>query len=116
MTTEKIYVGKARLFNTKFEKWGIWIPDIDELNKNVNAQGGINLIMVEMQNPDRAGNTHTLYVDDYVPQEPARSSPPQRNQAPRRNVQRSNRRNDGGFGKDEDYANNPDSDDDDIPF
>lgn len=68
---ERIYVGKARLKNGKFgEFFNIWItPEgVEDITRNTNAQGSINLVMSEMREPDRAGFTHTLYVDDYVPQ------------------------------------------------
>ena len=68
---EKIYVGKARYitFRDGGEKCRIWLtPDgVEQINRNVDNKGGINLVMVEMRDPDRAGNTHTLYIDDWKP-------------------------------------------------
>ena len=101
---ERIYVGKARLKNGRYgEFFNVWItPEgVEDITRNTNAQGSINLVMTEMREPDRAGFTHTLYVDDYVPQNRGDSS---RNQgttpSPRREQasQNSGGRNDGGFG------------------
>lgn len=68
---EKNYVGKARYhqFRDGGEICKIWItPEgLELINQNVDARGSINLIMAEMRQQDRAGNTHTLYIDDYVP-------------------------------------------------
>lgn len=68
---EKIYVGKARYitFRDGGEKCRIWLtPEgVENINRNVDNNGSINLVMVEMRDPDRAGNTHTLYIDDWKP-------------------------------------------------
>ncbi len=112
MANEKIYVGKARLKNGRFgEFFNIWItPDgVEDITRHTNAQGSINLVMSEMREPDRAGFTHTLYVDDYVPQGGG-SGGGQRNDDYRQNNRGGNQqgggygnrqnsgRNDGGFG------------------
>ena len=117
--SERIYVGKARLKNGKFgEFFNIWItPEgVEDITRNTNAQGSINLVMSEMREPDRAGFTHTLYVDDYVPQSRDGGNAPRQNSGGRdrdgsgqdrqgggyRQQQGGSRnqggRNDGGFG------------------
>lgn len=107
---ERIYVGKARRKEGRYgEFFGIWItPEgVDDITRNTNAQGSINLVLSEMREPDRAGFTHTLYVDDYVPQgggngghASGRDTRGNAQQGRQRagNAQNSNRRNDGGFG------------------
>ena len=109
----RIYVGKAKYitFRNGGEKCAIWLtPEgIESINANVDNKGGINLVMVEMRDPDRAGNTHTLYVDDWKPdrgRSSGRGHAPQRREAQRgdnRDDDYDRRRNygtrkDGGFG------------------
>ncbi len=136
---EKIYVGKARYhqFRDGGEICKIWIPDMDLLNQNVNAKGGVNLIMSQMQNPDSAGNTHTLYVDDYVPNQQGGDSnrqnrapqaqrggyqqqPPQQRGGYQSRPQRPSGRDNGGFDEPTgNYRQQPAASDhyeDDIPF
>jgi hypothetical protein len=70
MANEKIYVGKARYIDTRYgEMCKIWLtPEgVEAINANVDNNGGINLNMNEMKEPDRAGNTHYLTVDDWRP-------------------------------------------------
>ena len=67
MENKKIYVGKAKYheFSNGNKIAKIWItPDgLQLINENRSQNGSINLVMSEMRNPDRANNTHTLYVD-----------------------------------------------------
>ncbi len=121
---EKIYVGKARYitFRDGGEKCRIWLtPEgVESINANVDNNGGINLVMVEMRDPDRAGNTHTIYVDDWKPA----GSGSRRSHAPQRGSDRDDRRrperddsdepsrragrggrNNGGFGNDSQQQN-----------
>lgn len=66
---EKIYVGKAKIhtFQDGSEIAKIWLtPDgLEMINQNVGNSGGANLVLGEMRQPDRANNTHTLWLDDY---------------------------------------------------
>lgn len=108
----RIYVGKAKYitFRNGGEKCAIWLtPEgIESINANVDNKGGINLVMVEMRDPDRAGNTHTLYVDDWKPdrgRSTGRGHAPQRREPQRREHDQDDDRrrnyggrNDGGFG------------------
>ena len=108
----RIYVGKAKYitFRNGGEKCAIWLtPEgIESINANVDNKGGINLVMVEMRDPDRAGNTHTLYVDDWKPdrgRSTGRGHAPQRREPQRRERDQDDDRrrnyggrNDGGFG------------------
>lgn len=67
---EKIYVGKARKKSSQYgEFYKIWItPEgLEAMTRNVGNGGSVNLNMTEMRQEDRAGFTHTIYVDDYVP-------------------------------------------------
>ena len=111
---EKIYVGRARYIDTQYgEICKIWLtPEgVEAINANVDNNGGINLNMNEMRNPDRGGFTHVLTVDDWKPgQSSTRRHGPQRRDPdgdPRqyagrdrgRNDNRTpSRRDDGGFG------------------
>ena len=112
---EKIYVGKARYIETRYgELCKIWLtPEgIEAINANVDGKGGINLNMNEMKEPDRAGNTHYLTVDDWKPSrnEGGHRHGPQRRstdgdsrRGPERDTGRNDnrgpsRRDDGGFG------------------
>lgn len=140
---EKIYVGKARYitFRDGGEKCRIWLtPEgVENINKNVDNNGSINLVMVEMRDPDRAGNTHTLYVDDWKPDGQRRSHAPGRSRGERTPQERPERprqdrsRDDGGFNaygaggrytRNDAYSpddvpeapENTDIPDDDIPF
>ncbi len=112
MPNEKIYVGRARYRDTQYgEMCNIWLtPEgIEAINAHVDNRGGINLVMNEMRNPDRAGFTHVLTVDDWKPGQSTRRHGPQRRDDgdSRRYAGRDtgrpdnrgpSRRDDGGFG------------------
>ena len=114
MPNEKIYVGRARYRDTQYgEMCNIWLtPEgVEAINQNVDNNGGINLVMNEMRQPDRGGFTHVLTVDDWKPgQSSTRRHGPQRRDPDgdsRRYAGRdrgrddnrgSSRRDDGGFG------------------
>ena len=56
MPNEKIYVGRAKYIDTQYgEICKIWLtPEgVEAINANVDNNGGINLNMSEMRNPDR---------------------------------------------------------------
>ncbi len=117
MPNEKIYVGRARYIDTQYgEMCKIWLtPEgVEAINRNIDNRGGINLNCYEMREPDRAGFTHVLVVDDWKPgQSSTRRHGPQRRDSGRsdgdsrryaerdtgRNDNRGpSRRDDGGFG------------------
>ena len=118
MPNEKIYVGRAKYIDTQYgEICKVWLtPEgIEAINANVDNNGGINLNMNEMRNPDRGGFTHVLTVDDWKPgQSSTRRHGPQRRDPggdsrryegrdrDRNDSRGSSRRDDGGFGS---YAN-----------
>ena len=120
MPNEKIYVGRAKYIDTQYgEMCKIWLtPEgVEAINANVDNNGGINLNMNEMRNPDRAGFTHVLTVDDWKPgQSSTRRHGPQRRdpggdsrryEGRDRNDNRgSSRRDDGGFGSYADQGQN----------
>lgn len=110
---DRIYVGRAKYINTRYgELCKIWLtPEgVEEINKNVDNNGSINLTMTELKEADRAGNTHTLFIDDYKPEsrsgrsshgQPARGRSNDRtdDRRPARaeRPEGGRRRNDGGF-------------------
>lgn len=133
---EKIYVGRAKYIDTKFGALcKIWLtPEgVDLINQNVKNDGGINLTMTEMREPDRANNSHVLYVDDYVPNsnngggrtQHGRGQAPQRGQrqqsqgrAPQQQrppARGGNGRNNGGFEEEQPPQDEHRYSDDDIP-
>ena len=59
----KEYVGKGKTFG-KFEqvKIGLKLADL-----KANDRGWVNLVVAKMKEPDKYGNTHMVYVDDYDP-------------------------------------------------
>ena len=110
---ERIFVGRAKYMETKYgEMCKVWLtPEgIESINANVDNKGGINLVMTEMRNPDRANNTHVLYIDDWKPSRQGTSRSHGGHAPQRREPQRRERdqdddrrrnyggRNDGGFG------------------
>lgn len=63
--SERIYVGKGKLVG-KFQQLKVGL-EVDKLTKN--DRGYCNIIITTMREPDKHGNTHTAYIDDYVPQQ-----------------------------------------------
>lgn len=59
----KQYVGRGKVVG-KFNhlKIGIRVADLTP-----NAKGYVNLIVGELKQPDDYGNTHSVWVDDWVP-------------------------------------------------
>ena len=113
---DRIYVGRAKYIKTRYgELCKIWLtPEgVEEINRNVDNNGSINLTMTDLKEADRAGNTHTLFIDDYRPDNSGRSrhGQPARGRSSDRNDNRNDdrrparaerpeggrRRNDGGF-------------------
>jgi hypothetical protein len=61
---DKQYVGSGKKFGQYDQlKIGIRFADLP----TPNERGYINLIVSQMRQPDKAGNTHTVYVDDWTP-------------------------------------------------
>ena len=58
---EKKYVGKGKL--GKFENIEIGLRH-DQLVPN--DRGYVNLVVAQMREPDKWGNTHTVYVNEYA--------------------------------------------------
>lgn len=111
---EKIYIGKAKYHQFRdggeIMKISITPDGVEAITRNTSATGWSNLIVAEMRQPDQRGNTHTVYIDDYVPsgggngggRQNAGSERPQRGDDQQRgrdsrNDGGSRGRNDGGF-------------------
>lgn len=62
--SDKTYVGKGKTFG-KFGqvKIGFRYTDVTP-----NEKGFVNLVVAEMKAPDKWGNTHTVYIDDWKPE------------------------------------------------
>ena len=61
---EKVYVGSGKKFGQYDQlRIGIRFADLPE----PNDRGYINLIVSLRREPDKMGNTHTVYVDDWTP-------------------------------------------------
>lgn len=110
---EKIYIGKAKYHQFRdggeIMKISITPDGVEAITRNTSATGWSNLIVAQMREPDKRGNTHTVYIDDYVPSgggngggrqnagsEPQRGDDQQRGRDSR-NDGGSRGRNDGGF-------------------
>lgn len=59
------YVGKGKVVG-KFGNIKIGMKAAD-LKPFITLSGYLNLIVSQMKEPDKYGNTHTVYVDDYRP-------------------------------------------------
>jgi len=60
---DRQYVGKGKqIGNFGHVKFGIKVSDLKP-----NDKGYVNLVVGEMKSADKWGNTHTVWVDDYVP-------------------------------------------------
>ena len=65
---EKKYVGNSKAIKGKFGVFynlSMKLTDLEKLP--TNEKGYIRITMSELKEPDKFGNTHTLYHDDYVP-------------------------------------------------
>lgn len=62
--SEKRYVGKGREFGQYGNvKISFKLSDVTE-----NEKGYVNLVVGNMREPDKYGNTKTVWIDDFVPQ------------------------------------------------
>lgn len=62
---EKVYVGKGKVVG-KFNQLKLGIR-VDDLVKNANEKGYVNILVGEMREADKYGNTHTVWIDDWKP-------------------------------------------------
>jgi hypothetical protein len=62
---EKVYVGKGKVVG-KFNQLKLGIR-VDDLVKNANEKGYVNILVGEMREADKYGNTHTAWIDDWKP-------------------------------------------------
>ena len=67
MGSAKTYVGKGRI--KTFTNGGSIIRiGIRPEQLTANEKGYCNLCIAEMKEPDKYGNTHTVYLDDWKPE------------------------------------------------
>lgn len=64
---EHQYVGKGK----KVGKYGQIRIGLKPQELPINEKGWCNLIISEMKEADKWGNTHTVYVDDWKPENDA---------------------------------------------
>ncbi len=88
MSNEKIYVGGGK---EKTGNFGVFhsisfsAQDLETLKQNLNAKGYVNLNFNKRQTPSQYGQTHSLTVDTWQPQEGYQ--PQQQGQAPQQGFQ-----------------------------
>lgn len=73
MNNEKQYVGGAKeLTGTygAFHKISFSAQDLETLKSNLNDRGYVNLVMNQRQTPSQYGQTHSLVIDTWQPQQP----------------------------------------------
>jgi len=66
MGSAKTYVGKGRI-KTFTNGGSIIRVGIRPEQLTANEKGYCNLCIAEMKEPDKYGNTHTVYLDDWKP-------------------------------------------------
>lgn len=68
MSKEKKYVGNGKAIEGKFGTFFNLSLNINDLNKiEANENGYIKITMSKLKEPDKNGNTHTVYENDYKP-------------------------------------------------
>ena len=68
MSTQKKYVGNGKAIEGKFGTFFNLSLKLDDLNKiEPNEKGYIKISMSQLKEPDKFGNTHTVYENDYKP-------------------------------------------------
>lgn len=83
MSQEKIYVGGAKEINGNFgafHRISLSKQDLEILFNSLNAKGYVNLNMNKRREPSQYGQTHSLTIDTWQPQQQAQNSPQQVNQ------------------------------------
>lgn len=65
---DKKYVGNGKAIEGKFGTFFNLSLNINDLNKiEANEKGYIKITMSKLKEPDKNGNTHTVYENDYKP-------------------------------------------------
>ena len=68
MSKEKKYVGNGKAIEGKFGTFFNLSLNINDLNKiEPNEKGYIKITMSKLKEPDKNGNTHTVYENEYKP-------------------------------------------------
>lgn len=68
MSKEKKYVGNGKAIEGKYGTFYNLSLNINDLNKiEPNEKGYIKISMSQLKEPDKFGNTHTVYENDYKP-------------------------------------------------
>ena len=70
MSNEKIYVGGAKEVNGNFgafHRISFNKQDLETLMSNLNAKGYVNLNMNKRRQPSQYGQTHSLTIDTWEP-------------------------------------------------
>ena len=68
MSKEKKYVGNGKAIEGKFGTFFNLSLNINDLNKiEPNDKGYIKISMSQLKQPDKYGNTHTVYEHKYKP-------------------------------------------------
>ncbi len=70
MSEEKIYVGGAKEINGNFgafHRISFSQQDLDNLQANLNEKGYVNLNMNKRRQPSQYGQTHSLVIDTWQP-------------------------------------------------
>ena len=69
---QKQYVGGAKKMSGNFgdfHKISFSAQDIELLQQNLNAKGYVNLVMNERRTPSQYGQTHSITIDTWEPQQ-----------------------------------------------
>ena len=83
MQQEKVYVGGAK---EKTGNYGVFhsisfsAQDLETLKANLNEKGYVNLNMNQRQTPSQYGQTHSLVIDFWRPQQQPQGQAPQQQQ------------------------------------
>lgn len=83
MSDQKIYVGGAKEINGNFgafHRISFSKQDLETMMNNLNEKGYINLNMNKRREPSQYGQTHSLTVDTWKPNQQAQPSPQAINQ------------------------------------
>jgi broad-specificity NMP kinase len=68
--SEKIYCGSAKQIETQYGqmmKVSMSRADVEKLQANLNEKGYVNLKIQERQSADKFGNTHSVLIDTWQP-------------------------------------------------
>jgi broad-specificity NMP kinase len=66
----KIYCGSAKQIETQYGqmmKVSMSRADVEKLQANLNEKGYVNLKIQERQSADKFGNTHSVLIDTWQP-------------------------------------------------